>query len=373
MKFKAILWTYHKTKSGEYPIKIRIVNTIDGRTITKYHPLNILVRKDEWDKKNGRVKFGNNAQEINLKIIETCNSIEKNYIESGQAAVGKHDELNWWMEEYHKNAKLKHGTYYVKMLNTVKNILKEYLPHIPLRSFNTKFLTDFERHLLEKGYHVNYVANILIRVKSVVKEAVKAGAMEYHKNPFLNFKVKQIKTDRQRLQYSDIVKLEKVKLSDSVELARDMYIFSFYCGGIRFGDLCRLNKSNYDNGRLIYTVSKTNVNRNIKLNDKALAVFKKYGYCFPTGVNWKDEDVSISAKNALLNKYLKQACEKAKIPKISFHSSRNSIADYAIKKKLSPREIQGILGHTTFNTTEVYLRSFYQEENDEVMDKLFKN
>lgn len=372
MKFKPILWTYYKTKSGEYPIKIRIVTTNGGKTTTKYHPLDITVKKEEWDKKAGRVKFGNNAQEINIKIIETCNSIEKNFIESGNPDIGNKGDLNWWLDEYHRRAQQKHGTYYVKKLNTVRKMVRKYQDNIPLKSLTPKFLADFETAMLKQGLHINYVGDTLIRIKSALKEAIKAGAMEYHKDPFLHFKIKQVKTERQRLDYSDIMKLEKVKLTGLDALARDMYIFSFYCGGIRFGDLCRLNKSNVSGDRLIYTVHKTRINRNIALREKALSIFKSYKYCFPTNINWKSEDTSISSRNAQLNKHLKNACTAAKIKKVSFHSSRNSIADYAIKKKLAPREIQGILGHTSFNTTEVYLRSFFQEENDEAMEKLFE-
>lgn len=375
MKIKPILWTYFKTKSKTFPIKIRVTHQLNNKTKTEYFPIDISVTKDEWDKKAGRVKLDKrvNAAEINFKIIEKSNAIEKSFLNTGKITSGKSDNFIWWFEEFYKQSKLKSGVYHQKKLNTVLNRLRSFQDPIPLSTLTTGFLRDFENSMIKEGLNLNYITDTLARIRTVVNEVLKDGTMEYHKNPFLNYKLSYVRTEKDRLDITDIEKLEKADVYGKPELARDIYIFSFYCGGLRFGDICRLTKDNLQDGRLVYQMNKTKVNRNIKMHPKALNIFKKYDYQFPIGINFNKVEESISSRNAEMNRALKVACKEAKIKEVSMHTARHSIADYAVKQNLGTRELKGILGHQKIATTEVYMRNFYQEENDEVMDKLFKN
>lgn len=372
MKIKAILWTYYKTKSKEFPIKIRVTYTVEGKTNIQYFPIDVSVKKDEWDAKSERVKGRVNATEINLKIIEQRNAIEKNVITTGKATTGKNNNFIWWFEEYYKSVKLKAGIYHQKKINTVLTRLKAFQNPIYLTDLNVGFLRNFENSMLKEKLNPNYIADTLARVRTVVNTVLKSGGMEYHMNPFLHYKVKYLKTEKERLPFSDIEKLEKANLIGKRALARDIYIFSFYNGGLRFGDICRFNKSNFQNGRLIYQMNKTKFNRNIKMNAKALEIIKSYNYQFPLKIDFKNIELSIDRVRSDMNKNLKLACESIGIQKVSMHTARHSIADYAVKKKLGTRELKGILGHQKTSTTEIYMKSFYQEESDEAMNKLFK-
>ena len=372
MKIKPILWTYFKTKSNTYPIKIRLTHQVSKKTITEYFPLGISVAKDEWDKKSGRVKSRENASAINLKIISKVNEIEKSYLNSGTIAKTEQSNFIQWFEDFYNRAKVKHGVYHQKKLNTVLNRLKAFRNPILLTDLTPGFLNQLETSMIKEGAHQNYIADTMVRIRTVINEIMKEGALEYHKNPFLHYKIKYTRTERKRLDIKDIEKLESVKLTGRTQLARDIYIFSFYCGGLRFGDICRLTAENVKDGRLIYQMNKTKVNRNIKMSPKALQIFKKYGYRFPLNIGDDRIEEVISSRNAEMNKHLKKACELAGINPVSMHTARHSIADYAVKQNLGTRELKGILGHQKIATTEIYMKSFYQEENDAVMDKLFK-
>ncbi len=88
-------------------------------------------------------------------------------------------------------------------------------------------------------------------------------------------------------------------------------------------------------------------------------------------IDWDNKSKQIEAKNAYYNKKLKEACKEAKIPKISFHTSRHSVADLAHSKNIGISGIKDLLGHSKIATTERYMKRFYQEETDEAMDKIF--
>lgn len=344
-----VIWKYYKAKDGLYPIRIRSTLTVDGKTKVSYKDTGIRVEKKQFT--NGTVTRHPQAQELNDRIRALCNQPQgrKSFMEAFKELIDR-----------------PHGYYHKKKLNNVYRIVSKYHPKVTI-----DFLMRLERDLVRAGKHPNYIADIFVRIKSVVNLMVRSGDMEYHKNPFLHFKIKTIKPVRGRLTYEQVLILQGMKLDKLRSLARDMYIVSFYQGGIRFGDLCRLNKSNVQKGRLLYVMHKTSQERNLPLNRVAGSILKKYDYQFPLKVNWSQEEKSISANNALMNKYLKAACRAAGIPEVSFHSSRHSLADYAVRQKLTSKQIQEILGHGRLSVTEAYLKSFYREETDAGLRQLF--
>ena len=152
-----------------------------------------------------------------------------------------------------------------------------------------------------------------------------------------------------------------------------------YCAGIRFGDLARLKHSMCKNARLQYEMHKTKnkkKERNVLLLDQAKKIIKKYSknkpYIFPLNINWGNEEQSINSENTRLNKYLKKACKKADIPQLTFHTSRNTFADIAVKKNTGTRQLKELFGHSKESTTEIYMSDFYQEETDDALKNIFE-
>jgi site-specific recombinase XerD len=121
---------------------------------------------------------------------------------------------------------------------------------------------------------------------------------------------------------------------------------------------------------------KTNKERFIKLTETTKRIVKKHRskekYLFNTKVDWNNEEESIDRRNSFYNQSLKDACEAAGITKVSFHTARHAFADHAKKMGLDIHTIKELLGHTLVSTTEVYMKSFYTEETDLAMDKMFK-
>lgn len=365
MKIKVLLWTYHETKSKTYPVKIRV--THDNKK--DYVHLGFSVNKKQWT--GFRVKDHPRAMDYNSKIVDTLLQIEKNFLGDGSTSTGNRTSLNWWFEDFIKLCEVKHGTYHTKKIKTAYRKIKEFSPNINAKQINAKLISDYETSLLKAELHVNYVGELLVRLKFIVGLMVEDGAIPYHKNPFNKYKIKFIKTVKERLPFTDIQKLKNVKLEGDICLARDMYILSFYAGGVRFGDSCRLKKSNFKDGRIQYAMHKTNAQKNIKLPPDILKLMAKYNFCFPTKVDWEREDESIAARRSYLGTKLKAACRLAGVKEVTFHTSRHSIADYIIKNKGTDQQLQGVLGHKRSSTTQIYKSEFYQEETDEIMDRLF--
>ena len=81
----------------------------------------------------------------------------------------------------------------------------------------------------------------------------------------------------------------------------------------------------------------------------------------------------ISAKNALINKYLKKIAEKAEITtNLTMHISRHAFAHIAQESGAESSAIKNILGHSNLATTERYMGSFDTTKTDNTLRSLFK-
>lgn len=327
---------------------------------------------------------------VNIKLTSLLLDFQNQAIKNDEVSiykVGGGSVLKYW-EKILQEIKIKHSALYYKGVNSAYNKLKSFSPHLTFDKLKLSDIRAFETHLIGIGNNRTTIHHNLKRFKYICSLAVKEGLMEYHKNPFLNFKLETSETKKPRLSYKQILEIEKLDLETDSQIwhIRNYWLFSFYCAGIRFGDLCRLQRSNIRKVgkqlRLIYTMNKTTKNRNILLTSKAVEILGLYSkpegkYLFPIVKKLPEDKFKelaiISNENAKANKQLKNL-EKKIISdiKISFHSSRHSFADYAKQQGLDLHTIKELLGHDKISTTETYMKSFYQEETDQAITKLFK-
>ena len=183
-------------------------------------------------------------------------------------------------------------------------------------------------------------------------------------------------------------------------------MLSFYCAGVRAGDMIQLRGTNivYANGgwRISYRMNKTERIKEILLVDEALRIVKKYvdlqnrttDYIFPLldnnavyakAITWEDRirlaaeirkqlAKTVNSKNSLLNKYLQKIATMAGIDKkVSMHIARHSFANIARQKKANVYDISKALGHSSLSITEAYLSKFDVESQDATIKQVFKN
>lgn len=284
-------------------------------------------------------------------------------------------------------------------LKTYKSILKElkegFLENrgLGFEDISIDFLEEYKGYLKSAGYSKNTIHNHLKTFRSILYKAIKEPGKNYFsqdKNPFFAFKLEADNTQRkERLSPEEIKKLEELILDKGTRQfdARNMFLFSFYCAGIRIGDLIQLTWSNVQDGRLVYEMGKTGKKRSVKLLPQALHILKFYtikgskpeDFIFPflrkdiNRINKAYFKKQLEAKAALINKSLKQLAEKAEIKKkLSSHIARHSFADIARKRKTSLLDIQKLLGHSDSKTTQIYLDSFDLESQDEAHEAVFE-
>ncbi len=274
------------------------------------------------------------------------------------------------------------------------------------------FMSKFEAYMHslhnerepEKKLHPNTIQINFNIFKSIIKRAIEIeGLMKPEKNPFLSYSYKGVVTIKEKLDETEIQKIISLELEKNSLLwhCRNYFLFSFYCAGIRAGDLIQLRWCNITpEGRLCYEMGKNHKMRDLILVDQAKEILTHYynkeakatDYIFPLlkpaesysqAVTQKEKDTlstelkiklfnSISAKNALINKYLKKIASMAEIDKkLSLHISRHSFSKVAKQKGTDNAKLKDLLGHYSLKTTETYMGSFDTSENDKALQSIF--
>ncbi|MCQ2307219.1 MAG: site-specific integrase [Bacteroidales bacterium] len=259
-----------------------------------------------------------------------------------------------------------------------------------------------ERHP-EKRIHPNTVQEVLNEFRSNINKAIKEGKMAPEKNPFMVFQIKGVKTVKDKLTADEIESIKALELKEGSLLwhCRNYFLFSFYCAGIRAGDLIQMRWRNIVGERLNYQMGKNHKVRDLVLVEPALKIldyyrpekFKGSDYIFPlldpskpyakcvTEMDYDSMNVAtkqelfkdISAKNALINKELNKIAELAGIDKrVSMHISRHSFAKIAKDEGTDNSAIQKMLAHSSLKITEGYMGNFDTNATDEALKNVFK-
>lgn len=212
--------------------------------------------------------------------------------------------------------------------------------------------------------HPNTVQTNLNIFRTLIKKAIEIDKlMKMDRNPFLAFKYKGVKTEKEKLNSEEIDLIIGLSLEENTPIwhCRNYFLFSYYCAGIRAGDFIQLRWCNIStDNRISYQMGKNHKTRDIKLPKQALDILELYrkddsrptDYIFPLldnnaiyakAVTQSEIDVlpseiknllfnQISSKTAIINKYLKKIAVCAGINKnISFHVASHSVFSFFLK------------------------------------------
>ncbi|WP_301707203.1 site-specific integrase, partial [uncultured Duncaniella sp.] len=227
---------------------------------------------------------------------------------------------------------------------------KRRMADITVADLTVDFLTKFDNFLHKwenerepgKLLHPNTIEVQFNILRTLVHRAIEVGIMEASKDPFLVFKYKGVKTTKEKLDDDEMQRIINLELPDDSLIwhCKNYFLFSYYCAGIRAADLIQLRWRNVTaSGRLHYQMGKNHKERDLLLVEPALDILRHYhnedvkpdDYIFPllsndaeyaSYVTQADKDrmkpelrhkmyQNVSAKNALINKYLKKIAEKA--------------------------------------------------------------
>jgi len=189
--------------------------------------------------------------------------------------------------------------------------------------------------------------------------------------PFDNYKIPDTPLTRKRnIKAAQIkgIRDTTVIANSRAELARDMFMLSFYLCGMNAIDIYNLRRTNFVDGRIEYSRTKTKTRRkdtafiSIKIVKNAEPILEKY--VGKLHLKYKES----TALNHALNVGLKQLSEINKMPPITFYWARHSFANLARNKcRISEDDVALALNHSDdyHKTTDIYL-----EKNWNIIDEV---
>lgn len=258
------------------------------------------------------------------------------------------------------------------------NAVRDFKPRAVFADIDTGWLSRFEKWMtVERDTSVGGLSVYMRTLRAVCKRAIKEGLMPEAWYPFRSYSLAHLKSGKAKKSAGlEFVRaLEAFAPVDvSQQLARDLFLFSFYCRGMNLADMAELTAANIQGGRVIYTRKKTGRVYSIALSEKAAAIAAKYagkaGYIFPIYTGGRKTAKQLIDRKKRVSKTINAALREIaaalgySIPGLSFYTARHTYADSLKKAGVSVEVISQALGHADVRTTDNYLKSF----GDEVID-----
>lgn len=226
----------------------------------------------------------------------------------------------------------------------------KFAPGVAVGDVNSALLERFRAAMLRRGVSSNSAASNLRRLRTIYNRVCERAGVP----PLPVLKglkaTERYNSPKATLNAAEIASLERYakKAQGWNAKAVDMWLFSFYCAGIRWGDLCRLTVGNIVDGQLSYKQWKSDELKVVWLSDGAKAIAKKYvdgKMLFGVEGSKMPAYQRIAGANVKANAALKVAAKACGITKVlSTHTSRHSFMRAGLLAGVSDRGLQQLMG-----------------------------
>lgn len=394
---KVHLYTYRETRKGTYPLVFQILHNRRKRVI--YSPYRLY--KECFDESCGLVvskrrKQVKNAEEINLyignmihKLQQTIDVLEesnKQYTAADVTEMFRSHRNESQVLVYMKKQMLllgqsrRFGTLnaytstYHRIIDFVGVERKLYFSDI-----TSHFLVDFIDYLKKSGIKEN-TANFYCRIlRAVYNKAYREDiAGTQADSPFHKVSFGSVSTVKRAIGSESIKKIihADVRNNNRLQLAKDIFLFSFYSRGMSFIDMAYLKHRDICNHVIYYRRRKTGHPLRIKMVSQLEELVEKYRseseYVLPILRCGNKSLYSIyRSKLRNLNNSLKLLGEELKLEiPLTSYVARHSWATLARECGIPVSVISEALGHTSEKVTYTYLNTLNPDILDSCNEKM---
>lgn len=248
-----------------------------------------------------------------------------------------------------------------KKLRSHLNKVLKFEPDVELTDIDLDWLHRFETFMRQTGNKQNTIASTMSSLKSTIQQAVDRDILP--KNPFKKYKIRKSATFERAIMIEDVKNIEANAKRD---VYIDAWLFSFYCAGIRIGDICRLYKEQVNGNKIEYKMHKNGKRVSLPLNAKARDIADKWmtghdgARLFPligAHLSRDEEGRQIKRATSRGNAVFKEVAKELELPHMSWHAARAAFATYMVRKGTDIDTIRQLLKHSSIVTTQEYLAS----------------
>lgn len=344
-------------KGGRHKVRISVAHNGE----TRYIVTDITI-DSEKEFKNGQVVKRPDAAIMNTKLRGLLQRYQSTIDELAytngltcpelvyqikNAGNYKHRTLESIYEEYIKNSHAKESTLrgYVSVWNTLSlhlsgKMLVEHITHGTILGLD-KFLRERVKPTTARNY--------LVFLMVLLNYAKRCGYVQYRVDPFAGYELPKMEVRQSWLTTEEVRAIRDFKTDKpNLEKCRDIFMLSYYLGGINMTDLLQIN-FNEQTDVLHYVRQKTE--RRPKMNkfvefvipDEAKEIIERYkgkdGMLIATDRQRKEKYHKFFDYN------MPRLAEAVGLKQLIYYSARKSFSQHAFLLGISTSIIDFILGH----------------------------
>ncbi|MBN2890701.1 MAG: site-specific integrase [Bacteroidales bacterium] len=388
--------------NGENPLMIQISK--DGKR--KYQSLGLSVNQKFWDFSKNRPKFNcPNGEYIQQIILNKITELQKQILILGADSLdftlngllnGKNQKIkekkvgeyfHELINQFEIAGNVGNKKVYAETLNSIKSFSKGNMNFI-FSDIDLEWLIRYEKWMRKKGNKETSISLRFRTLRSAYNKAIDSKSATKINYPFNDFKISKfdVTTNKRAISKNEILLIKSVDLIneiESVQFSRDIFIFSYLCGGINFTDIANLTSNNIIDNRVQYIRQKTGKTISLQISSDAKQIISRYnheienrGYLFPildkrvhkTAQQKQNRIHKILGKTGNGLKKIAELCEIK--TNLTTYVARHSFATVLKNSGVNIALICEALGHSDLSTTQIYLDSFESEQINEAMKHL---
>lgn len=278
---------------------------------------------------------------------------------------------------------------YQSAIQSVRRFLKKETVTFGFEDISREWLLSYIMYMRETDHLSANSANSYLGIlHAVYNRAIVEGIIRKPDvDPFLGVSLVVPPTRKRALSADGICELIGLDLSKhkGIVQARDLSVFLFFGRGMCFVDVFNLRWTAIENGYIFYQRSKTKALMSLQIEPEMQDVIDRYSekggeYVFPflrRNCYHPEKEVAEPSAIRRFNRHLNKLGELLNLTyPLTSYVARHSWASLAEASEMHIALISQALGHSSENTTRIYLKGFSSfelaEANTKMLDKMIR-
>ncbi len=397
--------TRKELKNNKYPVKLNVYYLGKNRLFG----LPIQLTEKDWEKINSPKLRDQKLKDIKTKLDyyegekfeATLKEIEEPFtFQKFKTAFEKQDSsqlvshdvyalIDRFIEEQERKDKVGNAGIY----RNARNSFQRFRKRLFINQVTVDFLKDYENQMKKSGKKINYIGLNLRCMRAIYNMAIAEKLAKQEDYPFSQkrrdkkFVIKTEETKKKALSADQLAKLKEYQPQTPAQRkAFRFWWFALHAYGINMTDICHLRYKDIVGNKIIIerikTEDTTTTSKPVRIliTPEIQSCIDDYGnqdkspdaYVFNIlkhGWTAKQERDMVMSFTRNINKHMKKISEDLGLERpISTNWARHSFSTF-LKSGLIPIEvISEALGHSSIETTKIYLDSF----EDDVLEMIAK-
>lgn len=358
-----------RKSNGKLNIYVCLTHKKEVRYITTEFEID-----DEFQFENGKVCYCKNASILNKRLdfvltsyqdklsklntskFATCAQLKEALLEN----VHKPEELmtisnmfqNRILRLNNENRKS-----YADMNRYTCKVIISIIKDIPVECLTRNDIKTLFNGMKRLGFSNGNIQMRMTHLKAAINELIDEHIISFEEHPFKGFKMPQSEIRMMDITQKEFKRIEELKTSEKqLYIARDLFLISFYLGGINLVDLV---KADFSSNKLTYVRTKSAQHKIgekktvITIQPEAREIINRY-----IGSNGKLNLGTSTYMNFRrhLNKCFKLLAEQVGISNVSFsfYSARKTFAQFAFELGIRTEVIEYCIGQSMKANRPIY-------------------